>query len=161
MTTLYEYNDLTKSPAIGYIREEIAKSAMADKAIADIQARLKSQWNSGDCWLKIWFESELSTDDKAILDSTVAASIGKVITKNTRTKIMGDIYDQAEPETQLPRLMAALNTAPVFIVALDNYNFDLARLILGQLLTGGAITQEDFDLINSIIPASKWVAGVV
>lgn len=151
MNTEYQYTDLSAEPCIAMIKENIIKSEMTNKEWID------QSFHSIEMWFKIWFANELSSNDKDILDIIVADSVGKRLTNKTRTLIMGEIYNQAEPVTQLPRLMGALNTQAVFIVALDNLNFDLARLIIQQLKDAEVITADDQTLVNGIIPVSKWV----
>jgi len=151
MTTEYTYNDLSAEPCISMMKENIAKSEMTDKNWTD------QSYHPTENWLKIWFDADLSSGDKTLLDGIVSGCLGKRLTRMTRELIMSAIYDQAEPVTQLPRLMSALNTQAVFIVALDNYNFDLARLIVQQLVDASLITTDDQTLVDGIIPVSKWV----
>ncbi|RLC87088.1 MAG: hypothetical protein DRJ03_06915 [Chloroflexi bacterium] len=70
-----------------------------------------------------------------------------------RRLIMAEVLLSAEPVTQLPRLLRAINTHSSVIVALDNLNYSLAMMCLQMTLSDGAITQDDYDLIVSKIPA--------
>jgi len=67
----------------------------------------------------------------------------------SRTTIMSEIFSGAEPTTQFPRLVDAIDLA--FIVALDNFNHDFARQRLGVLKDAGDITQADYDFIDGIL----------
>lgn len=151
MSYLYEYTNLSDTVCQGYVKDAIRLSEMTNKVWSDMS------FNPLDMWFKIWFDTELDATDQATLEAIVNSSLGKVLTHKTRDVIMTEIYQTAEPTTQLPRLMAALNSQAVFIVALDGYNFDLARSIVQSLVDGGEITTDDQTLVNGIIPASKWV----
>ncbi len=70
-----------------------------------------------------------------------------------RKEIMAEVLMAAEPATQLPRLLRSINTHSSVIVALDNLNYPLATICLQMALADGAITQDDYDLIFSKIPA--------
>lgn len=71
----------------------------------------------------------------------------------SRQTITGEIFLAAEPETQAPRLLDALDTHSSMLAALDNYNYPLAVLRVAKALSVGAIIQADYDLIVSKIPS--------
>lgn len=70
----------------------------------------------------------------------------------SREKILGEIMVAAEPTVQFPRMMNCLNIYPTFALVLDNNNYGLARQIMLQAVTAEHITQDDYDLIDGILP---------
>lgn len=85
--------------------------------------------------------------------STETFDKGSLITPlKTRVELLAEIMTDAEPTTQLPRLLNALDLYPSFAIALDNFNYLLARSRMGLALTNGDIIQDDYDLIDGILP---------
>lgn len=150
MTTEYTYPDLADCVCCGCLEEMIRDSAMTDKAWTDYS------YNPIDDTFKISFDADLSSGDKTLLDGIVADSIGKRITKYTTDYVAKLVFEQAEQQTQLPRIMAAVDNHATIVLALNNYNFDLTRQIIADLVAGGELLAEDETLIDSILPASKW-----
>jgi hypothetical protein len=106
---------------------------------------------------RLVFDEEITPEEKATLDAVVAAfkvaaqTADKWVYKS-RVQITTEILHACEPTVQLPRCMAALDKNATFIAALDNDNWALARSRLMVALAGGEITQEDYDMIDAIMP---------
>ena len=147
----YLYSDLAKPVCLAYIAEYLPLSAMTNKNMTDIS------WNPELSWLKVWFDVALDVEDKMILDSLVAASLGKVKVKKSREAIMGEIFALASTDpAQIGRLLDALDGYPSMAIALDNLNYALARMRVEKVYTDGVITIEDRDLVLGTIPESAY-----
>lgn len=150
--TQYFYEDLTQEPCLDKIVDDVAASDMTDKNLGDIFSNANSSIN-----LIINWNTDLSAEDKTILDGVVLDSLGRKLNNKSRETILGEIFDNAEPTVQQPRLVGALNIMATMIAALDNMNYPLARGMALQALGGGLILQEDYDLVISKIPDSKYI----
>jgi len=147
----YLYSDLEKPVCLAYINEYLPLSAMTNKNMTDIS------WHPLENWLKVWFDVALDVEDKMILDSLVAASLGKYQIKKSREAIMSEILTLATPDpAQVMRLLDALDGYPSMAIALDNWNYPLARMRVEKVYTDGAITIEDRDLVLGTIPESAY-----
>lgn len=160
MAYSYEY---TKSgePCIPMIREEVAASEMSEKTILRfydaVRTRPVKTEPPTSVTFKVEMNSELSVEDKAILDSIIDASIGKHrVTESART-ILGNLFESCADQAQQMRLLAALDKRPSFDRAIENQNFPLAYTLMAMSLADGDIIEADVTLIESIVPASKWV----
>jgi len=147
----YRYDNLVPLACLAYVEDKVHTSAMTDKAYTDISL------NPEEGWLDIWFDTNLSVGDKTILDGIVSDSQGIILIKKPRTRIMAEILFTAEPDpAQLSRLLDALDSYPSVAIALDGMNYELARMRVAKVLADGAITEDDYDLVMAIIPASKY-----
>ena len=70
----------------------------------------------------------------------------------TRIELFAAILGASTSLEQLDRFLNALDHYPSFSAALDNKNYTLARTRLSKALTNNKIIQEDYDLVDSIIP---------
>lgn len=71
-----------------------------------------------------------------------------------RVDIIADIYSSISgDEVQTSRILDAMDKYPTFALALDARDYTVARLRLQKALDSGDIIQDDYDLINSKIPA--------
>jgi hypothetical protein len=111
--------------------------------------------SGGECTLI--FAEELTAEEEAVLNATVAAF--KAAAANADAfhykaccEIMSELFASCEPTTQLPRCMAALDHNAVFVLALDHDNWPLARARVAAAVATGDLLQEDYDLIDSILP---------
>lgn len=68
--------------------------------------------------------------------------------------IIDQIIIQCEPETQLPRVLAALDKYPTVIFLTSVCDAVRAMQRLDTALSNGDITQDDYDLIDSILTAN-------
>ena len=66
--TEYKYEDLAQLACLSYVEIKVPLSAMTNKVIADISLHPEQMW------LKIWFDTALSVEDKTALDVIVAGS---------------------------------------------------------------------------------------
>ena len=162
--TLYEYTK-EKEPCPGKIREEILSSEMADKpSLNFVGAKRIRNPESGvlqSIVFKIESNYDLSVDDKVILDGIIDNSLGFHKVMQTTRQMLGDLFENCVDQTQQMRLLAALDNRPSFTIALDNQNFPLAHVLMGMSMADGDITEVDVTLIESIVPASKWVEDEV
>lgn len=85
-------------------------------------------------------ESEVAENEKAARNEAK---------RKQRGIILSELWGAATAEQQ-GELVAVLT--PAFIVALDNYNYDLARQLLAGKLSAGEISQELHDLVENQIP---------
>ena len=102
--------------------------------------------------VRIFMGQSLSLEDEIILYSVFIAHDGRLISQKDRNTIMTEILYAAEPTAQLPRLLAALDSYPSFAIFLDNFNYPYARMRMQYAMSLGAITQDDYDLIDSVVP---------
>jgi len=160
MTHVYEYTK-TENPCVEMIRENVAASEMTDKGLI----RFFDGKRTGDpethelteVTFKVEFENELTAEDKAIFDGILDGSIGKhKINKNARV-LLGELFEGASSQDQQMRLLAALDKRPSFDRAIQNQNFPLAHTLKQMSFNDGDIIQDDVDLIDQKIPASKWI----
>ena len=161
MATSYEYSK-TENPCVEMIRENVSESAMTEKTILRFydgqRVRDPVTRELQSVTFKIEMNSELSAGDKTILDGIVDGSLGKhKINKNARV-LLGDLFEACADQAQQMRLLAALDKRPSFDRAIQSQNFPLAHNIKSQSFADGDITQDDVDLIDQKIPASKWVS---
>jgi len=98
-----------------------------------------------------------STANETLLDSLVLNHDGVSVISKSRQDILADVLTNAEPITQLPRLLNSLDKYPSVMASLDNFNYLLAysRILLAE--TNGDITSEDTTLILGCFPAG-WNA---
>ena len=71
-----------------------------------------------------------------------------------RVKIMGDIFLAFTSPEQANRLIAAIDLYPSFMVALDSGNYVLARGRMSLALDAEVIIQDDYDLVDGILPSN-------
>lgn len=130
-----------------------------DSLVADVAAAIgktpKMRCAGEEC--KLVFEEELTPEELATVSSTVAAFKANAVNADawvhkSRCCIMSELLNSCEPTTQLPRCMAAMDHNATFIAALDNDNWPLARSRAAAAVTAGDLTQDDYDLIDSILP---------
>lgn len=153
MSTEYKYEDLTAIPNQAYIDTYLVTSAMTNKNMVDIS------FNPEEMWLKVWFDLELSAEDKTIFDGIVSDSLGKVKVVRRREAIMSDILIAATPDSeQLSRLLDALDDYTSMAIALDNLNYALARSRVEKVYTDGRITEDDRNLVLTYIPTEAYTA---
>ena len=101
----------------------------------------------------IIFNRELSVEEKNTLDDMVT-NFAPFYPKD-RKDILNEVMSTAEPTTQLPRLLDALDKHASFIAALDNYNYILASSRLVNAVNNGDITADDKTFIESKFP-ENW-----
>jgi hypothetical protein len=53
------------------------------------------------------------------------------------------------------RMLGALNANPIWMQFLEDRSWDTARWYMLSVLEAGAITLEDYDIINSILPSGS------
>ncbi len=149
----YPYENLGDKPCLEYIKQTVAASAMANKDIG----RQGADEEDDEKWtLVVTFDEELITGDLAILNGIVVDSLGKVQVRKSREKIMGEILSLVTSEAQLSRLLDALDDYTSMAIALDNLNYDLARMRVQKVMDDGAIEEADRDLIFSTIPTASF-----
>jgi len=152
----YTYENLTQEPCLDYISSSVFYSeTMTDKLIT----AQRFDWNEDETSgiLIVTFQNELSIDDKTILDGFVTESLGKIRVTKCRQEIMREILFAAMgDQTQLARLLNALDNYTSIPVALDNCNYPLARQRVEKALTDGAITAGDRDLVFLFVPESEY-----
>ncbi|RLI87989.1 MAG: hypothetical protein DRP01_00115 [Archaeoglobales archaeon] len=139
-------------PCFAYIDEYLGLSSMANKDMVDISV------NPEQRWLKVWFDPELSVADKALFDTIVADSLGKISVKKSREAIMAEILTAASSDQeQMGRLLDALDDYTSMSIALDGRNYALARSRVQKVYLDGKITEADRDLVLACIPADSYV----
>jgi hypothetical protein len=156
------YYTKTKNPCVEMIRENVAASEMVEKGLLKFfdgsRTRDPVTRELQEVTFKVEFENELSVDDKAIFDGLVDESLDKhKVNKNARV-LLGDLFEACADQGQQMRLLAALDKRPSFDRAIQNQNFELAHTIKGLSFADGDINQDDVDLIDQKIPASKWIS---
>jgi hypothetical protein len=152
----YEYENPAADPCIPYIKAAITASEISHKDYGG------STWipanGGGDGMLTVFWHTALNVTDKGILDGIVTASLGLVPVRKERSKIMDDIFWTASADpTQLNRLLDALDNYTSVPVALDNYNYALARARVQKVFEDGKITEADRDMVLSFIPENEYV----
>ncbi len=150
MSIEYAYTDLAALPCFAYIDDYLAASEMTNKNMVDISMHPE------EMWLKVWFDVALSAEDKALFDTIVTDSLGKVKVVKRREAIMAEILSSVSSQEQLGRLLNALDDYTSMAIALDNLNYDLARLRVQKVTDDGAITEADRDLVYSTIPLNAF-----
>ena len=104
--------------------------------------------------LSMIFAEALSTDDKTTLDSIVEASRNFKYPATSRVTILSDIFKAADQEQQA-RLLDALDKYSSYLVALDIEDWAMGRTRIQLALTNEDITQDDYNLIDSKMPADE------
>ena len=69
----------------------------------------------------------------------------------SRVTVMKEILSLLEPETQLPRMLDAVDKYHSFTVALDGGNIPMARARMQKALTNGDIEQSDYDIVDGVL----------
>jgi len=154
----YEYT-VSKNPCAAKIIEDVAASEMTIKDILRIYDGKRTGEGHAitSVTFKIEMAAELGVEDKVALDNIVEASAGKhILTKTART-LLGELFEACADQAQQMRLLAALDKRPSFDRAIENQNFELAHTLKNMSFADGDIIQADVDLIDSIIPVSKWI----
>jgi hypothetical protein len=146
MTFEYQYN-----PAFNPNIEKIASDVRASEMTNTNIERCKWEGRAETPVLKVYFDQELSAGDKTILDGIVDSS-GVFQETRSRESILGEILESCQDQPQVDRLFTAVRNDDVFVFALDNFNYALARQLATAQEAAGTITQADLDLVLSIIP---------
>ena len=105
-------------------------------------------------WWKVVNTSvvEMDASEKALLPIAPPTQ-NPIVGLITRINILGQVIAAAEPATQLPRILDAVDGYCSFVLALDHSNYTLARSRLATARQRNVINQADYDLIISFIPA--------
>jgi len=133
----YEYENI-KSPDLDAIQNVIIKSSMADKSIQ------YCRWDEETKKLQTIFKNELSADDKIILDEIVNSNPISSVPFSV-DKFISDLFNS---------FSGAINLFPYYAVIKDTAasgNFLGMKLILNGLVAAGIMTQDQFNLLNSIL----------
>lgn len=148
---LYERTELAGEPNHWYIEDYVKSSTMSNKNL------LEQSKNPEEAWLKLWFSAELSASDITKLDAIIDDSLDKATVKKDSNKIMSEIFEAiGDDAAQLNRMTIAFNADPFLLVALNNRNYAMARVIVQGSKTKGNITEADETMILGIIPDSKF-----
>lgn len=144
----YIYNDVpTSRPDLQDFVSDVRASDMTNKKIR------RADWNADEDTLVVNFDADLSSADKTILD-TLVSEITAIKENKDRSQIMAEILGGATSQEQLVRLLDAMDSyGTSFIACLDNLNYSLAMTRVQRALDAAAITQADYDLIDSIVPS--------
>jgi hypothetical protein len=92
---------------------------------------------------------EMTADEKEIIDAEL--KLGAYARKSKR-EICDSIYNAITTQEQADRVEAALASMPFFSEHLDSENYSMAHIWVIRALQAGKITQDDHDLIRSLIP---------
>lgn len=151
MSVTYEYHGLTDVPCVPYIRTRILYGDVGDFNVDEIR------WDGATSLLRVVWHQALTAPQKALLDTLVLDSVGKIQICKSREEIVNDIFWSCQQDpVQLGRLLNAFDVVPSMALALDNYNYPLARSRVVKCYTDGLITEADRDLLLSKIPENEF-----
>ena len=92
MSIVYLYEGLSEIPSLGNLKREVRDQISV--------AMVDHSYCHEDFWLKCWFESELTIDEKAILDTIVQGAVSKGIYWACET---GTVSLDFFPSPRIPR----------------------------------------------------------
>ena len=151
MTTVYEYDHLPGIPCLPYIQNRIAYGAVGSLDVEEIS------WSDDVAVLRVSWKVPLDPVQKSALDVVVSDSAGKTQVPKTRQEIVNDVFWACyQDQAQLGRLLQAFDAMPSMALALDNFNYPLARLRVAVCFSEGLITEADRDLLLSKIPENEF-----
>jgi hypothetical protein len=151
MTTIYEYDSLPGVPCLPFIQTRIAYGVVGSRDVEGIS------WEGAATILRIEWKTPLDSAKKALLDSLVQDSVGKVQVSRSREDIVNDIFWSCYSDpAQLGRLLNAFDVVPSMALALDNLNYALARSRVAKCYDDGLITDADRDLLLAKIPENEF-----
>jgi len=90
--TEYQYVSVSQKPALQLILDSVSMSAMSNKNLTDISYHPREEW------LKIWFDSDLSVGDKAILDDVVSNAVS--VGSSWRKEVGSEYFELSPSENQ-------------------------------------------------------------
>lgn len=98
----------------------------------------------------ISIEGDFTDIEFETIEAIIKEGVDRIVKK--RQTIINEIYYNCSSDEQRNRLMNAINKYTVFYVALKDYSYNFARQIMQQALANNDITEEDYELVNSILP---------
>jgi hypothetical protein len=151
MAVIYEYPGLVGVPCLPFIRTRILYGDVESQAVDEIR------WDGTTSLLRVVWHEALTPAQKVLLDNLVTLSIGKTQISKPREEIVNEIFWAARTDpAQLVRLLDAFDAVPSMALALDNYNYPLARIRVVKCYDDGLITEADRDLLLSKIPENEF-----
>jgi hypothetical protein len=152
MASEYTFPHLLKVPSIDYLKLAIQYSAMSDKEV--IECHFDVMWDST---LLVVTQNELGPQDMGILNGCVTASLGKKQVRITETEVMQTIFHSASSEEQGMRLLETVRAFGDLTVALDAFNYEMARTIVQGAYDGGGMAWADYQACMGAIPEKNWI----
>jgi hypothetical protein len=152
MTAEYTFPNLEKDPNIDYLRLAVEYSEMTDKEM--VECHYDADW---DATLLVVFQNILSPQDAGILGGCVAACLGKKQVRITETEIMQTIFHKASSPEQGMRLLETVRAFGDLTVALDAFNYEMARVIVQGAYDAGGMALADYEVNMASIPEKNWI----
>lgn len=84
---MFAYEYTTDKPNLDYVHKEVINSLMTNKSIQ------YCNWNEGNTFLTVYFETSLSAEDKVILDSIIAQSVSGTVRIPTEDILLSPTKD--------------------------------------------------------------------
>lgn len=111
-------------------------------------------WKGNEGKIYIEFPAELTTEEKDLLDAVMQEEIPEAGNRPMgRIGICTEIFRAVSNDpSKVSMVMDALDAMPSFIVALDAFNYSLAKVRLLKALNDSLLTQEVYDIVLSKIP---------
>jgi hypothetical protein len=150
MATVKTYSISGDFPNAKADLEKLSREIIASAAISQASDYGHADISGDDCI--ITFTVNLTSGQVEALDAVVAAHDGETPHPKTCTEILHDAFSLMEPVIQMPRILNALDKWASFAFALTNDNYSVARGRLALALAAEDITQDDYNLIDSVIP---------
>jgi len=152
MSVEYDIDDLTGLPCVPYIYNQVYMNAFADMLIES------ATWD-GDSLKVVWGRA-LTSGEQAVLREYAVSSVGKRRIIVEATDIVDQIFWVAMATGGMAlvlKLCDAFDAIPSSRMALDNYNYPLARARVQKMYADGLVTLDEMNLMLSKIPEHEYV----
>ena len=128
--------------------------AVAGVTLEEMNVAKNKDTGKDECQLV--FSAEPDATDKTAVEGVITGTpyVPERPWSSTR-KILKRVFDLATDQAQKDRILEGIDDRPSWVTALDTALYTEALAILAELVSKNTLEQEDYDLIESNLPAAE------